>query len=322
MAASFRFGGLTTAGPRQATIEFARTAEAVGLDTVLMADHLTEMADAPTSLMFMADHTERVRVGTYVMCADFRHPVVLARSLANIDELSGGRLEVGLGAGYLRLEYDAAGIPLASGAVRLARVQETTTIVKAMLAASPIDFNGSHFTLAGQVAFPLARQRPHPPFLIGGGGPKLLSWAATEADIVSFVPQSAAGGNLRVSTMTGSAVDERVALVRRAAGQRADALELNTLLWHLDITTDRRGAAERWLDSVRNQSAPYTRAFTFDSDVTADDILDSPYVAFGTVEDVVEHFRGIRARTGISYWALMPHHIKAFVPVLEALKAG
>lgn len=122
--------------------------------------------------------------------------------------------------------------------------------------------------------------------------------------------------------MTGSAVDARVALVRRAAGERADELALNTLLWHLDITADRRSAAKRWLDSVRNQSGAYTRAFTFDSEVTAEDILDSPYFAFGTVEDIVEHFRAMRARTGISYWALMPHHIEPFLPVLEALKAG
>ncbi|MEZ5260715.1 MAG: LLM class flavin-dependent oxidoreductase [Acidimicrobiales bacterium] len=191
MAASFRFGGLTTAGPREATEQFARTAETVGLDTILMADHLIEIADAPTSLMFMADQTDRIRIGTYVMCADFRHPVVMARGLANIDELSGGRLEVGLRAGYLRREYEAAGIPLASGTVRLARLQETTAIVKAMLTTSPVEFTGNHFALSGQVAFPVARQRPRPPFLIGGGGPKLLSWAAAEADIVSFVPQSA-----------------------------------------------------------------------------------------------------------------------------------
>ena len=110
--------------------------------------------DALTTLMFLADATERIRVGSYVMCVDFHHPAVLARALLNLDELSDGRLEIGLGAGYIREEYEAAGIALASGATGLERLQETTAILKEMLVKETGSFAGRHFQLANQMALP------------------------------------------------------------------------------------------------------------------------------------------------------------------------
>lgn len=318
----FRFAFATNGGSRADVLAQVRHAESAGYDTIVCGDHLRNMADPLTTLMFVADHTETMRICPWVACNDFRHPVVLARSLANLDELSGGRLDIGLGAGYLVVEYESAGIVLDSGPRRLARLKEATTIVTAMMERSPVDFDGRHYRLDQQVSFPLARQRPRPPLLLGGGGPKMLAWAATEADIVSIIPQSAPAGNLLLSTAAASAAQERVDVVKAAAGARFDAVTLNTMLLHAEITTNRHGAAQRWLDAVRNRSTPFAAAFTFDADIGVDELLRSPYFAFGTVPEIADHLRRCRETMHVSYWVVYPHLVDTFAPVLALLLAG
>jgi probable F420-dependent oxidoreductase len=317
----FRFAFATNGGNRSDVLEQIRRAESAGYDTIVCGDHLLKVADPLTTLMFVADHTETMRICTWVACNDFRHPVVLARSLANLDELSGGRLDIGLGAGYLVVEYESAGIALEPGRRRLARLREATTIVKAMMERSPVDFHGQEYRLSQQVSFPLARQQPCPPLLLGGGGPKMLAWAATEADIVSIIPQSGPAGNLLLSTTAASAARARVNIVRAAAGGRFDALTLNTLLLHAEVTTDRRAAAERWLDGVRSGSAAFAGAFTFDADIGVDELLESPYFAFGTVMEIADHLRRCRETMEFSYWVVYPHVFDTVAPVLELLLA-
>lgn len=318
-ARRFRFGFATNGGSRADVLGQLRRAESAGYDTIVCGDHLRMVADPLTTLMFVADHSEAMRICTWVACNDFRHPVVLARSLANLDELSGGRLDIGLGAGYLVAEYESAGLTLDPGPRRLARLREATAIVKAMMDNSTVDFDGVEYHLRQQISFPLARQRPHPPLLLGGGGPRMLAWAATEADIVSVIPQSAPAGNLLLSTAAASAARERADITREAAGDRFDALTLNTLLLHAEITTNRRAAAERWLDGVRTGSSAFAGAFTFDAEIGVDELLGSPYFAFGTVEEVAEHLRHCRETMGFSYWVVYPHLFDTVAPVLDLL---
>jgi len=308
-------------GDRATTMKFARWAETAGFDVIVTADHLTWTPDALTTLMFLADVTERIRVGSYVMCVDFHHPAVLARALLNVDELSEGRLEIGLGAGYIRQEYEAAGIVLAQGGTRFERLQETTAILKEMLANDTASFTGRHFRLVNQMAMPRPRQQPRPPLLLGGGGPRILEWAAREADIVSLVPRSSPEGNARLSGMASSAVAQQVSVVREAAQGRDRPPVLNAMLWHLEVSPNRREAASRWLGSMRNRTFPLAVAFTHDRDLSVDDILDSPFLAFGTEAEITEHFKRVRDELGISYWTLTPRIAEPFLPVLEELRS-
>jgi len=319
-APPFRFGTLTMSGDRATTANFATRAEDLGFDVIVTADHLTWTRDALTTLMFLADMTQGIHVGSFVMCVDFHHPVMLGRALANLDEFSDGRLEIGLGAGYIRDEYERAGINLAPGRVRFERLQEATAIVKAMLISDEVTYDGCHFQLNAQMAVPRPRQRPHPPILLGGGGPKLLEWAAREADIVSMIPRSLPTGNARLSGMATTAVHRQSSIVRQAAHGRPTAPTLNAMLWHLEVTTNRRAAASRWLDSMRNGTARLAGAFTYDREMSVEDVLDSPFLAFGTPGEIAEHLRRVREDVGISYWILVPALVEPFLPVLETLK--
>jgi probable F420-dependent oxidoreductase len=321
-APAFRFGTLVMPGDRDTMLTFARWTQDVGLDVIVTADHLSWTPDALTTLMFLADVTDRIRIGSYVMCIDFHQPVVLARALANLDELSGGRLEIGLGAGYIRQEYESAGITLAPGMVRFERLQEATTILKAMLAEDRVTYQGRHFQVVDQLAVPRPRQRPRPPILLGGGGPKMLAWAASEADIVSLTPRSSPAGNARLSGMGAKAVHEQAAIVHRVAADRQVPPMLNAMLWHLELTSNRREAARRWLDSIRHGTAPLAVAFAKDEETTVDDILESPFLAFGTPAEIAEHLLRARSETGISYWTLVPRIVEPFLSVLEILKGG
>lgn len=318
-ARGFRFAFATNGGDRADVIRQIRQAESAGFDTIVCGDHLRSVADPLTTLMFVADQTDALRICPWVACNDFRHPVVLARSLANLDELSGGRLDIGLGAGYLVAEYEAAGMKLDPGPRRLARLKEATAIVKAMMESSPVDFDGQEYQLEQQISFPLARQRPSPPLLLGGGGPKMLAWAGTEADIVSIIPQSAPAGNLLLSTVAASAARERADIVKTSAGSRFEAVTLNTLLLHAEVTTDRRTAAEQWLDGVRTGSTAFAAAFTADAEIGVDEVLESPYFAFGTVHEIAEHLRCCRETMHFSYWVVYPHLFDAVAPALEHL---
>lgn len=316
---SFRFAFATNGGDRADVANQIHRAESAGFDTIVCGDHLRNVADPLTTLMFVADHSESMRICPWVACNGFRHPVVLARSLANLDELSAGRLDIGLGAGYLVAEYESSGIQLDPGPRRLARLKEATTIVKAMMNNSTVDFEGQEYRLKQQISFPLARQRPSPPLLLGGGGPKMLAWAATEADIVSIIPQSAPAGNLLLSTTSASAARERAAIVKASAGNHFEAITLNTLLLHAEVTTDRRVAAERWLEGVRTGSTAFAGAFKVDAEIGVHEILESPYFAFGTVGEIADHLRYCRETMDFSYWVIYPHLFDAVAPVVEHL---
>ncbi|HEX3419423.1 MAG TPA: TIGR03621 family F420-dependent LLM class oxidoreductase, partial [Stellaceae bacterium] len=183
----FRFGvNVRHAQSRAEWVEKARKIEDLGYSTLTAPDHLTDLMAPMPALVSAAEATRHLRVGTYVLNNDFRHPVLVAREAATIDLLTEGRLQLGLGAGSIRSEYEQAGLNLDRGRTRVERLTEAVTIIKGLLSGEKVTFSGRHYHVTDHAIAPVPVQKPHPPILIGGNGPRLLALAAREADIVGF----------------------------------------------------------------------------------------------------------------------------------------
>lgn len=308
-AKPFRFGvSIRYADSRAAWAEKARKVEALGYATLTVPDHLADFMAPMPALVAAAQATTQIRIGTNVLNNDLRHPVLVAREAATVDVLSDGRFQLGLGAGSIDAEYDQAGLVFDSGGTRVERLAEAVTVIKALFGGQPVTFAGRHYRVTNHTIAPLPVQRPHPPILIGGNGRRLLSLAAREADIVGFsgITFRRGGAPPDISAWKTSLVDERVQLVRDAAGEaRFARLELNALLQRVIVTDDRRRAAEeltaRW------------------PQLNADEFLQSPYVLIGTVDEMIEDLRARRQRWGFSYYIAMEPCLDALAPVVARL---
>jgi probable F420-dependent oxidoreductase len=304
----FRFGvNVYRAGSRAEWADKARKLEDLGFFALTMADHLADLIAPMPALVAAAEATKNLRVGTMVLNNDFRHPVLLAREAATVDLLTDGRLQLGLGAGHMRSEYDQAGLPYDAGGTRVERLGEAIAIIKGLLRGETVTFTGRHYRVTGHRIHPLPVQRPHPPILIGGNGPRLLTLAAREADIVGLagITFRRGGAEADLSGFRPAAVDERMKLVREAAGDSYDRLEVNALVQRVIVTDDRRGAAEelarRW-----PQLSPA-------------EILESPYLLVGSVEQLVEDLQARRERWGISYYVTHEPYTDALARVVSRL---
>jgi probable F420-dependent oxidoreductase len=276
-----------------------RRIESLGFDTVAVSDHLTRgwVMEPTAALLAAAEATDRLRVLTLVLANDFRHPVLLHKTAAMVDVLSDGRLELGLGAGWLRSDYEAAGIPYDPPAVRLARLGESLRVIKGLFGPEPLTFRGEHYAVDGLDGLPKPVQTPHPPLLVGGGGRRVLGLAAREADIVS-VHCNLRRGELdegAASDLSAERVEEKVGWVREAAegaGRSLDELELQFTAY-LCRVTDAPSAAD-------------AAASSFAGMLEADPALveRSPAVLIGTVEECVERLQERRERYGFSYLKL------------------
>jgi probable F420-dependent oxidoreductase len=303
----FRFGVNLWHGPGRAEwADKARRVEDLGFDTLTVPDHLTDLMAPMPAALAAADATRRLRVGTNVLNNDLRHPVLVAREAATIDVLTDGRFQLGLGAGSIQSEYQEAGLTFDSGGTRVARLAEAVTIIKALLAGEMVTFAGRHYRVSGHTIAPLPIQKPLP-ILIGGNGPRLLGLAARQADIVglSGITFRPGGAPPDLSAWKTSAVDKRVQLIRDAAGERSDRLELNVLVQRVVVTDDRRAAAEE-----------LTRRWP---QLSADDILHSPYVLIGAVDEMVDDLEARRLRWGFSSYVIFEPYIDAFAPVVSRL---
>src|SRR2546429_4407597 len=170
-----------------ALVEHARRAEGLGYDALFFADHLLQTFAAIPALVAVADATTTLRVGQFVLNNDLRHPAVLAQELATLDHLSGGRLEIGIGAGWNRPEYDAAGIPFDPPGVRVGRMEEAIRVLKGLLAGGRFSFEGKHYRITEMEAWKTVQQ-PHPPLIVGGGGRRLMRIAGREGQGLSIAP--------------------------------------------------------------------------------------------------------------------------------------
>jgi probable F420-dependent oxidoreductase len=290
--------------------EDARRAESIGYSVAVLGDHLLEQLAPFPALAVIAAATERLRIGTFVINNDLRHPALLAQDLATLDVLSGGRLEVGIGAGWNEDEYRAAGLPFDPPAARIGRMEAAVTVLKGLFAEGPFSFHDDHYTITALDGLPKPVQRPHPPFLIGGGGRRILAFAAREADIVGLAPRAAADRSVSVMDCLAPGVTERIDWVRAAAGDRFHRLELNVYpsLGRLTITDHPRQEAEALAARLASRHG---------AQVSADELLESPFVFIGSADGLARKFREVRERFGIS--SVTTFDLDAFAPVVERL---
>jgi probable F420-dependent oxidoreductase len=301
----FRFGvSARHAGSRHEWQEQARRAEALGYSTFLVPDHLAPIVPPLLPLVSAADATATLRVGTFVLNNDFRHPAFVARDAATLDLLTDGRFELGLGAGHMRSEYDEVGLPFDPGGTRVERLAEAVAIVKTLLAGDEVTHEGAHYRLEGHSVFP-----PGPrtvPILIGGNGRRLLELAAREADIVGFVGFTARRGGTEhdLTAFGADGTAERIEIVRDAAGERFGELELNAVIQRVVVTDDPRSAAV---------------AIAAEFELTLEQTLSSPYLLLGSLESIVEQLQERRERFGLSYFVVFEPALEDFAPVVARL---
>jgi probable F420-dependent oxidoreductase len=287
--------------------ETARRAEALGYSTLYVPDHFVDHPFGPFPAMAMAaEATTTLRVGSLVLGNDYRHPVVLARDAATLDLLSDGRLELGLGAGWMTVDYEKAGIPLDPPGVRVARLGEALAVVKGLMGDGPFSFSGEHYTITDLDGMPKPVQRPVP-IVVGGGGKRVLSLAAREADIVG-INANLRGGRpddpANAPSMNPASTDEKLGWVRDAAGARFDDLEIQAFAGFVHFTDDAAGLAKAM--------AP---AF----ETSPDEVLDSPVGLVGTVDEMIDTIRRRRDRWQMSYHVVNADVMEQFAPVVGAL---
>ncbi|WP_280468496.1 LLM class F420-dependent oxidoreductase [Nocardia cyriacigeorgica] len=317
----FRFAaageGNKQEGGARKFIQTAQQAEEYGYDTFVVPDHLGDQIGPIAALGALTQATERIRLGTSVLANGFRNPVVLAKDLATIDVLSKGRLEVGLGAGWKADEFQAAGLEFDSPGVRLAKLDEALSILDVLLRGQECTFEGKYYQVRGIKGTPRPRQGPRPPICTGGGGPKMLRLAAKHADIVSVVPVTTKNGKGLLSGITMEKTLEKVNLIKEAAGARFDQIELNWAITAIVITDDREKTAEMALAAIDRGLHPDLEV---DVQLSVEEILNSPYVAIGSFEEIAGQIRRVRQLTGMSYVGVFPTQMDAFAPVIPLLR--
>jgi probable F420-dependent oxidoreductase len=304
----FRFGvGVSKARSRKEFTELARKLEAQGYSTMFVPDHFVDHDLAPTiALAHAAAVTDDLRVGTFVLGNDYKHPVVCAREMATLDLLSDGRLELGIGAGWMTADYEKAGMPLDRPGVRIARLAEAITIMKGLFAEGPFTFKGEHYQITDLDGAPTPVQQPLP-FLIGGGGPKILALAAQEAQIIGINANLRSGdGNSpdAAQSLTPAETDKKIAWVREAAGAKFDDLELQTLVGFVHLTDN----PAQILEGIAG-------AFG----VSVDEARLAPPCIVGTEDDIVSSLEERRDRWQISYHVIDENFADAFAPVVARL---
>ncbi len=305
----FRFGII--AKQARSGDEFAalaRRTEDLGYSTFFMPDHFVDHALAPIpGIMAAAAATTSLRVGTLVLGNDYKHPVVLANEAATIDLLSGGRLELGIGAGWMTADYEQGGFPLESAGTRIGRLEEAITVLKGLMAEGPLTFTGEHYRIAGLDGEPKPVQRPHPPLVIGGGGPKILGVAARHAQIVGINANLRAGAGEHpdsVRSLTGEATDRKLGWLRDAAGARYDDLEIQTLTGFVHVTDDP--------DAIAQGIAGHFG-------VPAAVALETPAVLVGTEQQMVDELERRRDRWDMSYVVVPEEFVDVAAPLVERL---
>jgi len=308
MTRTFRFGVQASSARTGAEwAEQARKIEGLGYSTLFMPDHFVDAPFAPmVALPFAAAATTTLRIGMLVLGNDYKHPAVVAKEAATLDVLSDGRLEFGLGAGWMTADYEALGMTYDHPGVRIDRLAEALQVVKGAWADGPFDFAGEHYSIAAYDGLPTPLQRPRPPILVGGGGEKLLRLAGREADIVGINPNLRAGAvtNDAAADSLAEKVDEKVGWIKEGAGARFDDLELQIRYFFAAITDDRQALAEA--------AAP-------GFDMTPEDALEAGITCIGTIDEICDQLVARRERWGVSYIVIGDDIFEQFAPVVERL---
>jgi probable F420-dependent oxidoreductase len=260
-------------------------------------DHLVASLSPFAGAAAAAVATERLHVGTLVLNNDFRHPVETAREAVTVAAVSGGRFELGLGAGHMKSEYDAVGLRFDSGKTRVDRLIEAVDVIRPLLAGESVDVDGPHYCVRAEAGALVAAPAVDVPLLIGGNGNRVLRLAGRVADIAGLAgfSHNRDATKVELTHFDAAGLQDRIAVVRDAAGDRFDAIELNALIQFVVHTDDRHASA-----------AELAAAF---GGVSPDFVLDSPFVLLGTHEQMAETLVERQQRFGVSYWTVFDEWI-------------
>ncbi len=301
----FRFGiQLSNAPTAAAWREQARKAESLGYSTLFIPDHFGEAWSPTVPLTVAAEATTTLSVGALVYDNDYRHPLVLARDVAAMDFLFPGRIEFGLGAGWMTTDYEQSGIALESPKVRIERMGEALDVIRQLWTDDKVTFTGTHYNLNEAQCFPRPSTVGGPKVIVGGGGPKVLAMAAKHADIIGVNPELTSGvaGVEAAKTAIADRYHERIGWIRDAAGDRFANIELQVLCQLEQVTDDR--------DDFAAKMAPVFG-------LSPADALKMPIVMAGTVDQICADLIERRETFGFSYIVL--HDMEAFAPVVARL---
>jgi probable F420-dependent oxidoreductase len=303
----FRFGvQVGKVLPRKEWADLARRVEDTGFSVLTMPDHFTDQHAPVPALMAAADATTTLRIGALVWDNDYKHPVVFAKEMATMDVLSDGRLEIGIGAGWMVSDYEQAGIGYDPPGVRIDRFVEGIAVLRGAMGEGPFSFEGEHYRITNYDGLPKPVQKPVPPILIGGGGKRVLGIAAREADIVGINATLHAGviGPDAIATMTAEAVDEKVEIVRAVAGDRFGSLEMNVRAFIVNVTDDAQGAIDFLAKAMSVETAM---------------VESTPFALIGPPAKLVDDLLARRERWGFSYVIVGGDDVEAFAPVVAEL---
>lgn len=302
----FRFGvQLSKADSANDWRRLARQVESLGYATLFIPDHFEDQFGPLVALTVAAEATTTLKVGSLVFGNDYRHPMTLAKEIATLDLMSEGRVEFGLGAGWMSTDYRQSGIEEDPPALRIDRMAESLAVLKSLWSEQSTTFEGNHYRITGAPGTPTA-QRPHPPIIIGGGGRRILGIAGRQADIVGVNPSLAAGrvGPEVIATTAADYYDRRVEWIRRAAGDRFERLELQCLTFFVQVVPDRLRAIEQLAQLMS---------------VEPKQVADSPVALIGTVDQIAEDLLRRRDRFGFSYVVVHGTEMETFAPVVAKL---
>ncbi|MGH9080286.1 MAG: TIGR03621 family F420-dependent LLM class oxidoreductase [Acidimicrobiales bacterium] len=306
----FRFAAqlsTTPGGTGEDWVEQARRAEDLGYSALLMPDHFGDQLAPGPALAAAAGATTALRIGALVYGNDYRHPCVLAKEAVTLDVLSKGRFELSLGAGWMRTDYEETGIAYDDPKVRVERFEEAVVVLQGLMRTDgPFSFDGNYYRVREHMLRPRPVQKPGPTLTLGGGGKRVLSFAARHADIVSINVNLAAGtgGAETAPDATPERTREKIGWVRAAAGERFDDLELNALIGFVMVTDDAAGVAKAM--------APHFG-------IAPDEALHIPLALLGTLDQMADELRWRREEYGISYWSIESDSWQTLGPVVSAL---
>jgi probable F420-dependent oxidoreductase len=307
MTRPFRFGAQVADNkPGKAWADLGRKLEDGGYSTLFVPDHFDDQVAPLPAMTWVAAATSELRVGSLVFDNDFKHPVVLAKEAATLDVLSDGRLELGVGAGWMHTDYETSGIPFDSAGVRIDKLEESVAIIKGLMTGEPFSFEGTHYRVSNLVGTPKPVQQPHPPILIGAGAKRMLSFAAREADIISvnFDLSAGAVGPDVVVTGTADLTSGKIDLIRNAAGSRFEEIELSVTVFMAALHENREQLAEMVAGSFGQPPEL---------------VLESPHFLAGTEEQIIDQLQERRERFGFSYVVLAGGSHEAMLPVVGKL---
>jgi probable F420-dependent oxidoreductase len=268
-----------------------RRIEALGYSSIFCPDHFTSQWDPLTTISAVAAVTARVNVGTLVCDVDYRHPVIYAKAAATLQLISGGRLEFGLGAGWMKSDYEEAGLPYERPGIRIERLDEALQIIRAMWTQTRTSFEGKHYRIREIAQAAPLPEGASPKILIGGGGSRVLGLAGRQADIVG-ISATMHGGQISAETAADLAparVREKIGWVREGAeraGRDWDEIELNALVFIVAIA-----------DNV----SELRQTLASSAGMSVEQVRDCPIFLTGSPAEIQDRLLKQRDETGISY---------------------